>query len=85
VQFKGIKMSQRKVRSARIGFVAAVVMIFAAGFSGDAVAKHGSTPLHARNDAATSGQLVQLQPVRLGPTRYYGGPKSLMWRGPVGN
>jgi hypothetical protein len=76
------------MRSARIGFVALVVMILVAGFCGDAVAKHGSRPLHARNGAATSGesfQLVRLQPVRLGPMRYYGGPKSPMSHGPVEN
>jgi hypothetical protein len=88
VRFKGIEMSYRKVRSVRFGFVALVVMILAAGFSGDAVAKHARRSLHARNGAATSGgsfQPLPLQPVRLGPMRYYGGPKSPMWRGPVEN
>ena len=81
-------MSYGKMRSARIGFVAMVVMILAAGFCGDAAAKPGRRPLHARNGAATSGesfQLVRLQPGRLGPMRYYGGPKSPTWRGPVEN
>jgi hypothetical protein len=85
---KGIKMSYRKVRSARIGFAALVVMILVAGFCGDAFAKHGRRPLDARNGGAKSGesfQLVRLQPVRLGPMRYYGGPKSPMGRGPAEN
>jgi hypothetical protein len=81
-------MSYRKMRSARIGFVALVVTILAAGLSGNAVAKHVRTPLGVRYGAAideNSFQPVQAQPVRLGSMHYYGGPKSPMWRGPVEN
>jgi hypothetical protein len=30
-------------------------------------------------------QPVAQQPVQVGATRYYGGPKSPMWRGPAEN
>ena len=30
-------------------------------------------------------QLVAQAPIHLGPMRYYGGPKSPMWRAPVEN
>jgi hypothetical protein len=29
--------------------------------------------------------VVSSQPIRIGPMRYYGGPKSPMWRAPVEN
>jgi hypothetical protein len=62
-----------------------------AGLSGDAVASHHKKHLHARGLASREKQpgrsllLVSQQPVRLGPMRYYGGPKSPMWRAPVEN
>jgi hypothetical protein len=37
--------------------------------------------LHARGSISESrAQVVSQQPARLGPMRYYGGPKSPMWR-----
>jgi hypothetical protein len=73
-------------RTARIGFVTLFAIILTAGICGDALAKHRKGHLHARSVAFESrAQLVPQKPVRLGPMRYYGGPKSPMWRGPVEN
>ena len=68
-------------RSARIGFVFLVATVMTAGICGDAVAKVHKGRLHARSvTSETPVQLVSQEPVRLGPMRYYGGPKSPMWR-----
>ena len=72
---------------ARSGFVVLIGTILALGTCGDAVAKTGKRHWHVRHAVSDShAQLVwQQQPARLGPMRYYGGPKSPMWRGPVEN
>jgi hypothetical protein len=73
-------------RSARLGFVTLIATILTAGICGDALAKAHKGRLHARSSIYESrAQLVSEQPARLGPMRYYGGPKSPMWRGPVEN
>jgi hypothetical protein len=67
--------------------------VLVAGTGGEALAKSGKRHLHARHvvamrsgkDTAARLQLVSQQPVRLGPMRYFGGPKSPMWRGPAEN
>jgi hypothetical protein len=67
--------------SARVGFAVVVGTILAAGLSEDAVAKVHMGRLHARGSISESrAQVVSQQPARLGPMRYYGGPKSPMWR-----
>ncbi|WP_426413508.1 hypothetical protein [Bradyrhizobium ganzhouense] len=54
-----------------------------------------ATPVHVA-DAASAGaarlawgaapmQVVAQAPIHLGPMRYYGGPKSPMWRGQAAN
>ena len=86
-------MTCRIARSARVGFVILVGTILTVGMCGDALAKLHKRHLHARGflsgsrerQSAKCARLVSQQPVRLGPTRYYGGPKSPMWRGPVEN
>jgi hypothetical protein len=70
-------------RTARIGCFALLAAILTAGIWGDAVAKAGMGRLHARSPAAE--ELSTQQQARLGPMRYYGGPKSPMWRGPAKN
>jgi len=35
--------------------------------------------------AGSYAQILPQQPARLGAMRYYGGPKSPMWRGPAEN
>jgi hypothetical protein len=67
-------------RSARIGFATLVAAIVTAGFSGSAVAARKGH-WHARGSVSDShAQLVTQQPAQPGPMRYYGGPKSPMWR-----
>jgi hypothetical protein len=74
------------LETARVGFVILVGTILA-------VAKADKARRHARSfmyesrgrDSLKHLQLVPQQPVRLGPMRYYGGPKSPMWRGPIEN
>jgi hypothetical protein len=79
-------MSYRDARAARIGIATLAVTILATGVGGDAVAKAHKGRLHAHSSTSESrAQLVSQQPARLGPVRYYGGPKSPMWRGPVEN
>jgi hypothetical protein len=72
--------------SARVGFGVLVGAILTAGISDDAVAKVHKGRLHVRSSISESrAQVVPQQPARLGPMRYYGGPKYPMWRGPVEN
>jgi hypothetical protein len=81
-------MTYVSARSARIGFVTLVAMILTAGICGDAVAKVHKGRLHARSPIYESrAQLAPQQPTPAQPggMRYYGGPKSPMWRGPAGN
>jgi hypothetical protein len=62
--------------NARIGIVLVVATILTAAISEDAVAKS-----HHRHWYAARAQVVSQQPAPLAPMRYYGGPKSPMWRG----
>jgi hypothetical protein len=72
--------------SARIGFVTLVAAILTVGICGDAVAQvHKGHPRVHRSIYGSRAQLILQQPVRPGPMRYYGGPKSPMWRAPVEN
>jgi hypothetical protein len=77
-------MTSMIARSVRIGFLTLVAAILTVAICGDALAKAHKGRLHARNSVSESrAQLVSQQPARLGSMRYYGGPKSPMWRGPV--
>jgi hypothetical protein len=70
-------------RSVRIGFATLVAAIVTAGFSGNAVAAHkGHRHVHGAV-YESHAQMVTQQPAQLGSMRYYGGPKSPMWRGPA--
>lgn len=65
--------------------VGAAVVI--AGSSVEATARHRKH-LTRHHCACHAVHLVQVTPAvapRLGPMRYYGGPKSPMWRAPVEN
>jgi hypothetical protein len=78
-------MSNISAGRARIGFLTlAAAMILTACFAGDAAARHRVHIAHFRGLNARA-QYVQGVPVRqsAGPVamRYYGGPKSPMWRG----
>lgn len=73
-------------RNVRILFVTVVAAVLTAGICFDAVAKTPKRSLHAGGVVSESHvQLASQQPTRLGPMRYYGGPKSPMWRGPAEN
>jgi hypothetical protein len=73
-------------RNVRILFVTVVAAVLTAGVCFDAVAKTHKGSLRARGVVSESHvQLASQQPTRLGPMRYYGGPKSPMWRGPAEN
>jgi hypothetical protein len=79
-------MTYMTARSVRPGFVILIAAMLTAGICGDAVAKVHKGRLHARGSTYEShAQLVSQQPVRPGPMRYYGGPKSTMSRGPAEN
>jgi hypothetical protein len=68
-------------RCARIGFVILVGTILTVGLCGEAFARHHKGHLHARGSISESrAQLMMEQPAQPGPLRYYGGPKSPMWR-----
>jgi hypothetical protein len=79
-------MTWMTARRVRIGYLTLIATVLTAGISGDAIARAHKRHLHARSVVSESrAQLVPQQPVRLGAMRYYGGPKSPMWRGPVEN
>ncbi|MBR1086307.1 hypothetical protein JQ621_02325 [Bradyrhizobium manausense] len=68
----------------------AIALLFGAllmvGTAGSAQAKHGHRHRHAHHHAPTAtARLAAQEPSSLGPMRYYGGPKSPMWRGPAAN
>ncbi len=79
-------MTTIKAKNAGLGLVLAVTAL-TMGFSGEAFAKH-RRHLHVYSHASVSeanAQLVSPAPAStgLGPMRYYGGPKSPMWRAPA--
>ena len=86
-------MTPRAEGRARIGLGVLFAAILVAGTGPEALAGSGKRHLHARHvvaassgkDTAARRQLVSQQPVRLGVMRYYGGPKSPMWRAPAEN
>jgi hypothetical protein len=79
-------MTCTTARSTRIAYVSLIAAVLTAGICGDAVAKVHRGRLHVRSHTFEShAQLIAQQPTSLGPMRYYGGPKSPMWRGPAAN
>jgi hypothetical protein len=73
---------------ARAGLAVLVGAILTIGASGEAAAKHRSghvrANLHAHRVLANShAELLSQEPARPGAMRYYGGPKSPMWRSPA--
>ena len=83
-------MTYLVARSARIGFasLAMTITILMTGASGAAANTHGKHIRHSHAHRVlfeSRAQLLTPKPVRLGAMRYYGGPKSPMWRGPVEN
>lgn len=77
-------------RIARWGFAVLFGALLTSVVSGEASARHHSGHnhhhLHAWHATTNShAELISPQPTQLGAMRYYGGPKSPMWRGPVEN
>jgi len=71
----------------RIGLATLVAAIVTAATCSSAVARVHKTHHHWHAHGAlyeSRAQLAPQAPVRLAPMRYYGGPKSPMWRGPAG-
>jgi hypothetical protein len=69
-------------RTARIGFVTVSAAILSAALSSSAVAKTHKGHRHVHRSIYESrAQVAPQQPAQLAPMRYYGGPKSPMWRG----
>jgi hypothetical protein len=70
--------------SARMGFaILAAAMILTVGLASDAVARHRvhTAHFHGSNARAQYVKSVSIrEDVRPGAMRYYGGPKSPMWR-----
>ena len=74
-------MTNMAGRSARIGYVMLVATAMTAGICGDADAMVYKGRLEARGVTYESPvPLVWPEPAWLEPLRYYGGPKSPMWR-----
>ena len=70
----------------QIGSVALAVTLLIVGLCGDSAGKTVKGHLHARSVTPEGNmQPVSQHPVQLGGARYYGGPKSPMWRGPAEN
>jgi hypothetical protein len=89
VAFGGLISSGVVTRIARLGILIVVGAILAIATSGEVAAKHRKGHLHYAHVhhwiAGSHAQALPQKPVRLGAMRYYGGPKSPMWRGPVEN
>ena len=78
----GAKMSYAIGRCVRIGSVIPLGTILTVGLYGEAFARHHHKGhLRARSSLSESrAQLAPEQPAQPGQLRYYGGPKSPMWR-----
>ncbi len=77
-------MTYIKAGNAGLGLVLTVTAL-TLGFSGEAFAKHRRHH-HVYGHATVSeanAQLISPAPTSAGAMRYYGGPKSPMWRAPA--
>jgi hypothetical protein len=80
-------------RIARIGVIVLAAAVMITALCSDAAAKHRKGRLRHRGftiesrerQSGKNARFVSQEPVRLRPMRYYGGPKSPMWRGPAEN
>jgi hypothetical protein len=70
-------------RNRRIGFFVLTATMLIACSCGDAFAKTGK--VRDRNQALNAHAAEPVKSAGLAPMRYYGGPKSPMWRGPAQN
>ncbi len=79
-------MDHVAVRVTRTGAVALLATVFICGICREGAAQ----AVNQSRESATRGHGPSATPVassehqaKLGPMRYYGGPKSPMWRGPA--
>ena len=68
----------------RVAIGLLVGLILTAGAVSPVQARHANHR-HVHHIKAAPTQFVDAASVNLGPMRYYGGPKSPMWRGPIAN
>jgi hypothetical protein len=84
-----VDMDHVGANRARIGAIALLAAALICGACGESAAQtveRSSTELRAtasRGQGAAAPVVPSEQPAGLGPMRYYGGPKSPMWRGPL--
>jgi hypothetical protein len=85
-------MDHVAVRGMRIGAIAMFAVILVCGICRESAAEAGErnsnqpSETAARHHAPAAGTAASSeQQARLAPMRYYGGPKSPMWRGPAAN
>jgi hypothetical protein len=85
-------MDHVAVRGMRIGAIAMFAVILICGICRQSAAEAGERNSNqpsetvARNQAPATGPAASSeQQAKLGAMRYYGGPKSPMWRGPAAN
>jgi hypothetical protein len=83
-------MAEAEIKGLAVGLAKiAIGIALAVGISGEAIGR--TAHRHFHHAGAHGHKLAQplyvasQQPARLGPMRYYGGPKSPMWRAPVEN
>jgi hypothetical protein len=81
-------LRSNSARNARIGFAFLAAVVLVAAVPGEAaakhwrhVARHHGTHKHLQDAQAS----VLPETTHLGSMRYYGGPKSPVWRAPVEN
>ena len=75
-------MSNIAAMRVAVGLLVGLTLI--AGAVSPVQARHANHPSrHVHRTKAAPTQFVDASSSNLGPMRYYGGPKSPMWRGPV--
>jgi hypothetical protein len=90
-QNQGIDMGDAMTKGLRIGGIAMLATVLICGACQQSTAQAVEHSATQPREAANRAQLPAAAPassseqVRLGPMRYYGGPKSPMWRAPSAN
>jgi hypothetical protein len=76
-----MSMTRIEKMPARIGFAILAAALLSAVTPGEAAARHVKHIAHHHvHQQVQTAQADTSQPSNLGPMRYYGGPKSPMWR-----
>ena len=85
-------MDHAAVRGVRIGAIALLAMALVCGICRESAAEAGERNSDQPRQAAARSQRLAAAPSvspehqsGLGPMRYYGGPKSPIWRAPAAN